>query len=95
MEENLRTLDDLVTDLFGERGTPRREKFERGSRKFKAEYLREMKTYKGKFVRLPGEVQRHAPLSVKLSRIRLSLLVRFARRKPCRVKSYSNREKPT
>lgn len=77
MSNNLRTLADLITELYGERGTPNRERFERGSRKFKAEYLRDMKTYRGKFVRIPGVVDRYSPLSVKRIRNRLSLLVRL------------------
>ena len=81
MNENLRTLDDLITERYGERGTPNRERFERGKQKFKAEYLREMKTYKGEFVPIPGEVERHSSLSVKRMMNRLSLLIRLPRRK--------------
>ena len=86
MNENLRTLDDLITERYGERGTPNRERFERGKRKFKAEYLRDMKTYRGKFVRMPGEVERFSPLSVKRMINRISLLVRLPHRKrmPCK-----------
>ena len=77
MKENLRLLDDLITEMYGERGTPNRERFERGSRKFKTEYLREMKTYKGKFVRILGEFERYSSPSVKRIHNRLSLLVRL------------------
>ena len=77
MKSNLRTLDDLITERFGERGAPNRERFERGSRKFKAEYLREMRTYRMKLVRIPGEPMRYSQLSVKRMRSRLSLLVRL------------------
>ncbi|MEQ1604505.1 MAG: hypothetical protein ABL999_06515 [Pyrinomonadaceae bacterium] len=81
MKSDLRTLDDLITERYGERGTPNRERFERGSRRFKADYLREMRTYTGAFPRLPGEVVRHTPRTVKLAKQRISLLVRLSRRK--------------
>ena len=81
MNENIRTLDELIRERYGERGTPKREKFERRSRIFKTEYLREIKTYRGKFVRIPGEVERYSPLSVKRMVNRISLLVRMPRGK--------------
>lgn len=81
MNNNLRTFDDLITELYGERGNPNRERFERGKQRFKAEYLHDMKTYRGAFVRIPGEVVRYSPLSVKRMINRLSLLVRLKHRK--------------
>ena len=80
MNRNIITLDELIIERYGERGTPRREKFERGYRRFKAEHLREMKSYKGKYVLLPGEIERCTPSSVRYARNRISLLVRVSRR---------------
>lgn len=34
---------------------PKREKYERGSEKFRAKYLRDLESYTGKFVVFPGE----------------------------------------
>ncbi len=34
---------------------PKREKYERGSEKFRAKYLRDLESYTGEFVVFPGE----------------------------------------
>ena len=43
----------MITEHYGERGTPKREKLERGYLKFKTKYLRELENYKGEFIELP------------------------------------------
>ncbi len=53
MSKNTRTLEEMITEHYGERGTPKREKLERGYLKFKAKYLRDLEDYKGEFTELP------------------------------------------
>ena len=76
MSKNIRPLDEMITERYGARGTSKREKYERGYRKFKTDYLRELKTYKGEFTRLPDVPRRRISSSRAIVLCRLSLLIR-------------------